>query len=145
MHYTAHITREGKHWLAEFIDAPGCQTFADSESELRTAALDALTGWLEAHLVSGRVPPEPKRRVRAKGTHWPVHVNPVLGTVLQLRWARQRLGLSQAQLGKRAGVSQQQIAKLEDPDENPTLETIARVSRALGLEVDVSLREAVGA
>jgi transcriptional regulator with XRE-family HTH domain len=36
-----------------------------------------------------------------------------------------------------AGVSQQQIAKLENPDENPSLETLAKVARALGLEVNI--------
>ncbi len=34
-------------------------------------------------------------------------------------------------------MSQQQIGKLEDPDENPSLETLTKVGRALGLEVSV--------
>jgi predicted transcriptional regulator len=42
-------------------------------------------------------------------------------------------------LGKLAGVTQQQIAKLEDPDENPTLQTIEKVARALGLSVNIEL------
>ena len=63
MQYVATITREGKHWLAEFPDAPGCQTFAESEKGLRAMAQDALEGWLRAHLVSGDVPDRPRRRV----------------------------------------------------------------------------------
>jgi hypothetical protein len=33
MHYHALITREGKHHLADFVDARGCQTFASSASK----------------------------------------------------------------------------------------------------------------
>ncbi len=37
-------------------------------------------------------------------------------------------------------MKQQQIAKLENPDENPTLETIEKVARALGLSVNLELQ-----
>ena len=53
-------------------------------------------------------------------------------------WARQDAGLSQKQLAEKAGVSQQQIAKLENPDENPTLGTLSKVSEALGMPLTVS-------
>jgi len=36
-------------------------------------------------------------------------------------------------------VSQQQIAKLERPGENPTIETIAKIAKALGVYLDVEL------
>lgn len=140
MFYTAYIAQEGKHWLAEFPDAPGCQTFADSHEELRLMAKEALEGWLEAHLVGGDAPVRPQARSAAPKGHelWKVHVDPGLSVAVQLRWARQDAGLSQAQLATRAGVSQQQIAKLEDPDENPTLGTLAKVSEALGIAITVS-------
>jgi DNA-binding phage protein len=38
-------------------------------------------------------------------------------------------------------VKQQQIAKLEDPDENPTLETIEKVAKALGRGLNVALED----
>lgn len=60
-----------------------------------------------------------------------------MAAALQIRWARYDAGLSQGELGKRVGVSQQQIAKLENPDKNPSLETLEKVARALDLEVDV--------
>jgi transcriptional regulator with XRE-family HTH domain len=68
-----------------------------------------------------------------------VTIRPGLAAALQIRWARRDAGLSQTELGKLAGVSQQQIAKLESPDENPSLETLSKVARALGLEVSVGL------
>jgi predicted RNase H-like HicB family nuclease/DNA-binding XRE family transcriptional regulator len=144
MFYTAYVHREGKHWLAEFPDAPGCQTFAASEAELRTAAKEALEGWLEAHLVGGAAPDKPRLRHRAPPRHklLRVHVEPLLSTAVHLRWARQEAGLSQAQLAELVGVSQQQIAKLENPDENPTLRTIEKVFKALGLELEISISAA---
>jgi predicted RNase H-like HicB family nuclease/DNA-binding XRE family transcriptional regulator len=140
MHYTARITREGRNWLAEFIDAPGCQTFADSQDELRAAALEALEGWLEAYLIDREAPPRP-RKIRARPGVWFVEVETALAVAVQLRWARQEAKLTQAQLARRAHVSQQQIAKLERPGSNPTLDTLAKVARALGVKLEVELGE----
>jgi len=139
MHYVAHISREGKHVLAEFPDCPGCQTFADSGDDLASAAREALEGWLEAHLADGQIPPRPRahRNVPAGKKRAEVSVRPGLAAALAIRWARHDADLSQTQLGELAGVRQQQIAKLEDPDENPSLETLEKVGRALGLEVAI--------
>jgi putative transcriptional regulator len=138
MHYIAYISKEGRHTLAEFPDCPGCQTFSDGE-DLAAVAREALEGWLEAHLVDGQIPPRPVEPTGApQGVSVArVPVRPGLAAALEIRWARRDAGLSQGALGKLAGVSQQQIAKLEDPDENPSLETLAKVARALGLEVNV--------
>jgi predicted RNase H-like HicB family nuclease/DNA-binding XRE family transcriptional regulator len=141
--YDAFIHREGSRWLAEFPDCPGCQTFATAQ-EIAAMAQEALEGWLEAHLAGGKVPRRPTECARApegkKLVHVPVRAG--LAAVLAIRWARQDAGLSQAELGRRAGVSQQQINKLEDPDENPKIETLERVAHALGLALDVNLIDA---
>jgi len=134
MRYRANITQEGEHWLVDFPDCPGCQTFGESREEALAMAQEALEGWLEAHLVDGQAPPPPKAK---RGELVPV--GPKLGAVLQIRWEREAKGLSQAALAARAGVSQQQIAKLENPDGNPTLTTLEKVARALGLRLEVSL------
>jgi predicted RNase H-like HicB family nuclease/DNA-binding XRE family transcriptional regulator len=137
MHYTAHISREGKYVLAAFPDCPGCQTFADAGDEIGEAAREALEGWLEAHLVDGQVPPRPVEHTGApEGKKLArIGVRSGLAAALQIRWARQDAGLSQKSFGERVGVSQQQIAKLENPDENPTLDTLEKVSKALGLHL----------
>src|SRR5687768_5913548 len=134
MHYAAYISREGKHVLAEFPDCPGCQTFADNGDEIADAAREALEGWLEAHLVDGQIPPRPVEHATAPAGKKiaRVGVRPGLAAALLIRWARQDAGLSQRELGDLAGVRQQQIAKLENPDENPTLETLEKVGQALG-------------
>lgn len=41
------------------------------------------------------------------------------------------------QAARAAGVTQQQIAKLENPDENPTMATIKKVATALGAQVEL--------
>jgi len=140
MFYVAYTSREGRHHLAEFPDAPGCQTFAASAQALASAAREALEGWLEAHLADGQSPPRPRVHARAPAGRrlLQVAVDPGLSAALQLRWARQDAGLSQKQLAEKAGVSQQQIAKLENPDENPTLGTLSKVSEALGMPLTVS-------
>lgn len=130
MEYAARITREGRHWLAEFPDCPGCSTFAESENDLAKEARDALVGWLQSELKARRVPPRPKRH---RGAGWlQVRIDPTLAAKIGLRQARDAAGLSQSALAERIGVSQQAIAKLEDPDRNAELDTIARVAEALG-------------
>lgn len=139
MRYVANISREGKYVLAEFPDCPGCHTFADNEETIAETVREALEGWLEAHLVAGQIPPRPSMHYGAPLTMTVarIPVRPGLAAALNIRWARHDAGLSQRALGERAGVSQQQIAKLEDPDENPSLETLAKVANALALQVNL--------
>jgi predicted RNase H-like HicB family nuclease/DNA-binding XRE family transcriptional regulator len=143
MYYVAHVHQEGQQLLVEFPDAPGCQTFVDSPQELHAAAQEALEGWLEAHLVDGEAPPRPKLRHKApEGRRaMKIGVAPSLSAALSIRWARQDLDLSQADLARRLGVSQQQIAALEDPDKNPTLRSLDEVAKGLGLRLDVTFVE----
>lgn len=144
MRYPAYVTIEGRTRVVIFPDCPGCQTQADSDAEVVATGQEALEGWLEATLAAGDVVPRPRPRARAPRAGFVVWV-PVaaqLGVKLHLRWARQDKGLSQAELARRAGVSQQQIAKLEDPDSNPTIETLEKVAQALGRRLEVSLAAA---
>ncbi len=49
-----------------------------------------------------------------------------------LRDARTRVGLTQAQLARRLGVSQAAVAKLEGPQANPTIATLEHALRMTG-------------
>jgi predicted RNase H-like HicB family nuclease/DNA-binding XRE family transcriptional regulator len=135
MDYHLKLSREGRWWTAEFADAPGCVTQGTSQAKAIAAAGEALAGWLEAHLVDGRSPPRPARR---RGT-MPVHVDPQLAVAVALRWARHDARLTQAQLAARAGVSQQQVAKLERPGSNPSIATLRRIAEALGARLELGL------
>ena len=134
MQYIGKLSREGRNWLVEFPDCPGCRTFGGSRDEALAMAREALEGWLEVHLADGAAPPRPKRR---KGTV--VTVGSRLSVALQIRWLREDLSLTQAQLAKRVGVSQQQVAKLENPTANPSLATLESVARGAGAVLDVRL------
>ncbi len=135
MQYHATVERDGRYWTVVFIDAPGCATFDRSRAKALTAAREALEGWLEAHLVDGRAPQRP---VKHRGCE-AVDVNPRLAAAVTLRWARQDAGLTQTELARRAGVSQQQVAKLERPGANPSIATLWKVAEALGVRVDLRL------
>lgn len=137
MEYRARLTKEGSNWLVEFQDCPGCQTFGASKVEALRMGQDAVEGWLESHLSAGLVPPRPKSK---RGT--PITISPKIAVILQLRWARAEQNLTQADVAKRAGVTQQAIAKLEHPDGNPTLATLEKVAAAFGLRLDVQLNAA---
>lgn len=145
MEYWAQITPEGDRFLIEFPAAPGCQTFAEANEDVYAVASEAIEGWLEAHLVEGDAPPQPPtdRPATTPGVFVPIHIPATLGVRLAIRWARQSLGLSQAELAKRVGVTRQQISQLESPDANLTLETLEKLAVGLGLQVDVALRPRV--
>lgn len=143
MQYTALVTKEGKQTLAEFPGCPGCQTFADPGEDIVARAEEALAGWLEANLVSGQSPPEPTTvRTRGRAKAVAITVPPKLAVTLAVRWARKHAGLSQTELARRAGLSQPVVARLEDPDHNPTIETLERVAAALGTRLEVGLSPA---
>lgn len=128
--------------MAEFPDCPGCHTQVASSRDILDAAREALEGWLEAHLVLGRVPPlpsPPPARAVAGRRSIMVPIAPPLAVRIQLRAARHRAGLTQEALARKVGVSQQQIAELESPDANLTLGTLLRVAGALDHDLSIHL------
>jgi antitoxin HicB len=145
MRYQAVVTKQGRATLAQFPDCPGCHTQADPGEDILELARDALEGWLEAHLVLGRVPPlaaTTRRRAPAHARLVDVPVGPSLAVRILLRVARHEAGLTQGALARKVGVSQQQIASLESPDANLTLGTLVKVAAALDHEVEISLPRA---
>jgi transcriptional regulator with XRE-family HTH domain len=57
------------------------------------------------------------------------------GFALTLALARKKLGITQQELAKKAGVSQAYIARLESGEANPTLERIGSLLAVLGLSL----------
>jgi|SRR5215831_5121089 len=55
-----------------------------------------------------------------------------------IRKARNEASLSQAELGKRLGMSQAAIAKLERPGSNPTVDTLDGVLWAAGRRLELA-------
>ncbi len=57
----------------------------------------------------------------------------------RLQEARQHAHLTQRDLAERVGTSQSAIAKLEQGDANPTIDTLARCAAAAGFAVQLTL------
>jgi len=55
----------------------------------------------------------------------------------QVRQLRQAKGLSQTALGELAGTSQQAIARIENGGVMPTIDSLERIGRALGVDLVV--------
>ena len=61
-----------------------------------------------------------------------------------VREARRRAGLSQRQLAERAGTTQSAIARLETGRSTPSFDTVLRLARLCGFDLDVMLVERDG-
>jgi len=139
MIYYAKITRQSKSsMLVEFPGLPGCLTEGDDLPQALANAKEALDGWLAAHCDEALDVPRPtKKRAR---NHFPVEVDIRVEFAIRLRQMRMKKKLSQADVAKRLGVTQQAYAKLEIPfSTNPSLSTIQKLSRALDMQIDLRL------
>ena len=54
---------------------------------------------------------------------------------------RKELGLTQSELGKRAGISQPNITRFESGNYNPSLEFLVKSAGAMGKKVKVTLED----
>lgn len=140
MQYVARLTKEGRRTLVEFPDCPGCQTFVEGNEVVLEVAREALEGWLEARLALGDAPPRPQAKHARDRSRVAVRIDPTLAVRLQLRWARQDAGISQAELARRVGVTRQAISLLESPDANLTISTLMRVAEALKMDLEIELQ-----
>ena len=57
-----------------------------------------------------------------------------------LRQARRRAGLTQLELGKRAGVTQASISRIEDSRVRPRFDTLDRLLEACGFSIELAPR-----
>lgn len=58
-----------------------------------------------------------------------------------VREARKRVGLTQRELAERAGTTQSAIARIETGRSTPTFDTVLRLLRLCGLDLDIMLVE----
>ncbi len=130
MKYQAKIENDGKYWTVGFPDCPGCVTFGNTKSEALAMAADALSGWLAVCLDRGEVPPMP---AFLDGT--PIAPETTIAVAVQVRLHRHHCNMSQSKLALAAGLTQQQISKLETSKSNPTVKTLQAVSRAMGRDL----------
>ena len=120
MHYTAVFTKAGRRTLAKFPVCPGSQTFADRGEDIGERASEALLGWLEAHLVSGQAPPEPKTvRPKGRARTFPVPVPAKLAVKLAAVMFRRQGGHALARDADAAATLASGSSPLYDPKRSP--------------------------
>lgn len=62
-------------------------------------------------------------------------------TADMFRQYRKSLGMTQSELGKRAGISQPNVTRFESGNYNPSLEFLVKVAGAMGKQVKISLED----
>ncbi len=134
MIFYAKITKEADVYNVDFPELKGCFTESSSLEQALLYAEEALNGWIAARCDHNLDIPEPKQRRACY--YYPIEVDLRIAFSVMLRRARAERGLSQAQVAKRLGISQQAYAKLETPQKaNPSLSTIQKISKALDVEL----------
>ncbi len=71
-------------------------------------------------------------------------LQPALQVAELLIEARQKLGLSQRELAAKAGVKYPQVARAEGAGHLPSIETLARLARAMGAELEIRIIQRPG-
>lgn len=76
-------------------------------------------------------------RVPGRGAvpHEVMRLTVVDGLTLRRAW-REYLGLTQAEVARRMGITQPALSQLESPDARPRRETLKRLAGALGVTVE---------
>lgn len=72
-------------------------------------------------------------------------LQPALQVAELLVQARQKLGLSQRQLAAKAGVKYPHVARAEGAGHLPSIETLARLARAMGAGLEIRIIQRPGA
>ena len=133
LQFVAYVRRRSdRKWHIRFPEVDGCVAETGRETSVAETATLALERHLREQLATGGRIDWPKMHLSPRDDETRVHVDvaPGLAIALQVRRLRARRGWSQAELARRVGVSQQQIAKVEDPDMNPTVDTISKLAAA---------------
>ena len=64
-----------------------------------------------------------------------MEANVTRGDSLLKAW-REHIGITQAEVARRAGMSQPAYAKLEKPGANPRTATLRKIAKALGISLE---------
>jgi DNA-binding Xre family transcriptional regulator len=89
-----------------------------------------------------RIDREERDAIKRKGRAVKSRHDRLRDIVQVLKAERQRRGLSLAEIGERAGIGKSNLSRLEnDPDPNPTVDTLLRYAEALGCTIRIALSE----
>ena len=135
MKYFAQITQQkDKSYLVDFPELEGCFTEGKTLIEAKKNASEALNGWLASCCDRNLKIPYPKQR-RGK-SFYPIMVDLQVSLAIVLRKNRKQKKLSQTQIAKKLGITQQTYAKLEAALKTSlSLTALQKLSEALNIEL----------
>ena len=94
----------------------------------------------ELERLAERIDREEMDSIRAKGRAIRARHSALRDAVSFLRAERERRGLSLNDIGERSGIGKSNLSRLEnDPNPNPTMETLMRYAEALGVELRIMI------
>lgn len=135
LEYPARIRKQRDGgYLVVFPDLPGCVTEGNTLEDALQEAKEALSGWLYVAIKEEEDIPRPSA-LQGRSLYG---VAPDLDVAvpLSILWARKRRQLTQKQLAKTLGISQQAYRKFETPGtSNLTIKTLGRLSEVLGIQL----------
>ncbi len=139
MRYFARISKQHTgEYLVDFPELKGCLTEGETLQEAKQNASEALNGWPASCCDRNLNIPYPK--VRKGKNDYPIEVDLQVNFAIVLRKKRKLKRLSQGQVAKKLGISQQSYAKLEIPAKtNPSLSTLKKLAQALDIELHFEL------
>ena len=79
------------------------------------------------------------KQIRVNQTAIPKEELSLIDTLSFLQARRIKQGISQTELAKRINMMQPQLAKIENLDSTPTLATLNKYAKGLGLEIKLSV------
>ena len=134
MKYFARITQQkDKSYLVEFPELEGCFTEGKTLTKAKENASEALNGWLASCCDCNLNIPYPKQR-RGKN-FYPIMVDFQISLAIVLKRKRKQKRLSQIQIAKKLGITQQTYTKLEASlKTNLSLTTLQELLKALNIE-----------
>jgi len=123
----------------QFLDVEEAFTDGDDLEDAKKNAKEVLSGVLGYKLDKGHSIPTPSSHslVDNKNIFW-ISPDPNIALAIQLRLSREKANLTLRALSDKIGISYQSVQRLEKSNCNPSLKTISKVVRALGIEVNLS-------
>lgn len=120
--------------LVRFPDVPEALTEGATMAEALHEAKDALTAALAGYVHARRDIPQPSP---CKGNEVLVHLSPLVASKLALYEAMRRKGVSNAEMARRLGVTENAVRRLVDPDHRSHIGKVEAALERLHVQLSV--------
>jgi len=125
---------EGGSLLVRFPDVPEALTEGGSMEEALHEGRDALTAALAGYVHERRDIPRPSRRTASQAL---IHLPPLVASKLALYNAMRREGISNAELARRMGVTENAVRRLVDPDHRSHIGSVEAALEVLHVHLSI--------